>query len=310
MFSYSLATSARDAGYVVATERFVCLVGAGAAPESVTRLYTALRSTEATLPDVLDVFSALPDIVNAAVAELVDARDRVVHLAVRGGIEVELDQASTTRLGAVGESAWMTTQVRGVSALRLSITAGAARGPALPLRNGVAMASSASLTTSPAEQRPVEQPVAVAEPSLSTMPIMIPRVADLMGEPYRASASPRATRVALPSRWFIVLADGSDVEVRQPVIVGRRPWHGQTESVEVVHIVAPSPRREISSAHVEFSIENGELVCRDLHSTNGTVVRSGGRPPWLLERGSSATLAGGDILDLGESFIIRVESRS
>jgi hypothetical protein len=328
MFSYSLAATASEAGFVIATDRFVCLVGRGGTAESCAQLYSLLHATQATLPDVLDVFSVLPAISNVAVAELIDARERTVHVAVRGAIEVELDQASTTRLGAVTESAWMTTQVRGVRALRLSMGDVSTPTPMLPLRDGVAVASAAALTTrndqttlssTPTDAREtpaadsVDRGVATAvagEPSLATMPIAIPRVAEIMGEPYRANSSARATRVALPARWFVQLADGSEVEVRQPVVVGRRPWHGQTESIEVVHIVAASPRREISSDHLEFAVVEGSLECRDLNSTNGTVVRSSERAPWLLERGRSAILSQGDILDLGESFTIRVESRS
>ena len=98
------------------------------------------------------------------------------------------------------------------------------------------------------------------------------------------------------------MPDGSELDLAKPIVVGRRPWRSMVEDVTSIHVVAPSPRREISGVHLELAVRHGELEARDLASTNGTIIFSGSRAPRLLHESKSSALRPGDILDLGEGF--------
>ncbi len=111
--------------------------------------------------------------------------------------------------------------------------------------------------------------------------------------------------------WTLALPDGAVLDRRvlaavERLVVGRRPTAGDP----AVHlVVAPSPRHEISSDHLELRLVDGVLEARDLESANGTVIRSADRPPLLLHRGGTTRLQAGDTLDLGEGFLITVGAR-
>ncbi|MRG61792.1 FHA domain-containing protein [Agromyces sp. CFH 90414] len=98
------------------------------------------------------------------------------------------------------------------------------------------------------------------------------------------------------------LPDGT--ELVPPVVFGRRPRPHDGDGA--VHVVTPSPRREISGRHVEVRLEAGGLAALDLGSTNGTLVHSAGRAPRLLIHSEQVALETGDILDLGESYLVTV----
>lgn len=91
--------------------------------------------------------------------------------------------------------------------------------------------------------------------------------------------------------------------------MGRQPWRTDPDETSTYYILAPSPGRQISGKHLEFSVVGDQLQARDLRSTNGTIVMAQDRPPHLLTDGNSVTLESGDTLDLGEGFRIVVGER-
>ncbi|MFN3866991.1 MAG: FHA domain-containing protein, partial [Demequina sp.] len=109
--------------------------------------------------------------------------------------------------------------------------------------------------------------------------------------------------------WTLTLPDGNELFAAPLIVVGRRPWRSDPAETQTYYVKAPSPHREISSKHVEFTVSGGQLRARDLNSTNGTVVESQGRAPRLLRDGQDTALAVGDVLDLGEGFRIVVGSK-
>lgn len=127
----------------------------------------------------------------------------------------------------------------------------------------------------------------------ATAPVEVPAPADA------APAKP-----AGPT-WRLLLPDGSEIE--PPVVFGRRPWKGGPKNT--LHVVAPSPNREISGVHIEVDVDGGGLSARDLDSTNGTVVYTPSRAPRLLHDGRRIPLVSGDILDLGESYRVTIDVR-
>lgn len=110
--------------------------------------------------------------------------------------------------------------------------------------------------------------------------------------------------------WTLTLPDGNELFAAPQIVVGRRPWRSDPDETQTYYVKAPSPHREISGKHVEFTVAGGQLSARDLDSTNGTVVESADRAPRLLRDGNATQLDVGDVLDLGEGFRIVVGARS
>ena len=184
-------------------------------------------------------------------------------------------------------------------------------------------------------KRGVSEPVATTPPALSPTP-PAPSSGDVEDKPARASAelngASEDTHTYVASRggdyqsrpvdlaslmanapghlWTLTLPDGNELYAAPQIVVGRRPWRSDPDETQTYYVKAPSPHREISGKHVEFTVAGGQLSARDLNSTNGTVVESPDRAPRLLRDGNATQLDVGDILDLGEGFRIVVGARS
>lgn len=336
VFAYLPALVAADAGYAVATERFLCLLGSDTSITAVRELYSALNADTVHLDAVLDAIVARHSLEHFAIVEMLDAGERTMNIAVRGRVTANLDGSTTTRLSGPTGATWITGEARGVTTLALALDTGAAGAEALPLRGGAVRALSVSLVTDAAE------PPFVDEPSPATVPIDTSRLraaeaaanaptpsatrartrvdASLAAEALAAQPAPRATRIdmaamagpppAPPVLLALRLPDGNELGAQTPVVIGRRPWSVESDTLSAVHVAVPSPRREVSATHLEVSEVAGELSARDLGSTNGTVVISPARPPRLLDGRRSTPLIEGDVLDVGEGFHIVVVNRS
>lgn len=327
MFAYVPADAPGGMGHAVVTDRFVCLLGEESDAGVAIELYRLLELPSTTIADVLDVFALHGSAKRFAIVEVLDPLERVVHVAVSGEIAVDLAGATSTRLSGPTGATSFNGEVRGVQTLRLTLGVHGEGSTQLPIRRGVvrtrdiaidAAAGSPPVFPSTADQllltvpielpRPVAQPAAehhLAEPHPAEQPVVI----EQRVEPAQAQridlgmgASLRALVLRLP--------DGSELEPSTPVVLGRRPWRTTPEETSTYYVVAPSPKREISGVHLEVALVGGELVARDLESTNGTLVLTPARAPRLLHEGRSTALQAGDILDLGEDFRISVGTRN
>ena len=122
-------------------------------------------------------------------------------------------------------------------------------------------------------------------------------------DPTAAAGASHGMAVAFP--------DGRTVALDRAVYVGRSPKSPRITSGLVPELVAvPSPRREVSSTHVEILQEGRAVVVRDLGSTNGTRVRAPGAAPSLLSPGASRVVAAGTLLDLGDDVVLQIVERS
>ena len=336
MFAYAVPAGASDDGFGVVTDRFLCLLGTEASAEVASDVYAMLDDPESTRAEVLDALAGRHGLVRFALVELLDAASRNFAIAVRGEVSLELEQATTTRLSGASDDAWISTEARGVNALRLMLDGESVVGDQLPIRRGVvvtgslrldgptAAAAKAPRKESPkAEAAPATEPVKRAARS-TKVPAKLPtkpagRVSSKTSQkPQLVSASAAKSAVAESAAvaelagedsWVLTLPDGSEVDVRLPIVVGRRPWSADADGREVVHVVAPPARQEISGTHLELFLDEGAVKARDLNSTNGTVVRTNARAPRLLHSGGTTTLAAGDILDIGEDFSIAIRAR-
>lgn len=314
MFAYVPDDPQSRPGHAVVTDRFVCLLGDDSDAGVAVELYRLLELPETTIADVLDVFALHGATRRFAIVEVLDPRERVVHVAVSGDVAVALSGATSTRLSGPTGATSFNGEVRGVQSLRLTL--GAPQGDAgqLPIRRGVVRTRDIAIDASAgaAPVRPADD-----EAMLLTRPIELPRLTEVADpEPAEEQPQPAAPRridlgmgAAEVRRLVLQLPDGSELEPSRPVVLGRRPWRTSPEETTTFYVVAPSPRREISGIHLEVSVVDGELYARDLDSTNGTLVLTPAQAPRLLHEGRSTALRPGDILDLGEDFRISVGTR-
>jgi hypothetical protein len=104
------------------------------------------------------------------------------------------------------------------------------------------------------------------------------------------------------------IGDGPLRPVTAPVLIGRRPiaprmaW---ATGVVPELLAVESPGAIISGTHLELRVEGSRLVATDLHSTNGTLIRSpaGSR---RMRAGESIVVSPGTTLDLGDGTIVEI----
>lgn len=326
VFAYSVATGSESDGFGVVTDRFLCLLGPEATLEVARAAYKLLDAEDADVTVVLDTLTTAHGLVRFAVVELLDPVSRNFAIAVRGKVSLELEQTSATRLSGASDAAWISTEARGVNTLRLMLDSDVPPGDQqLPIRRGVVATSYLSLDDPDAVTEPVNDEIDVKTVPISRPTMEAAKPAAKQVKP--TLKKPRAKPVVIEKNdvdedtvigpktdglgdaWVLTLPDGSEVSVGLPIVVGRRPWSVEPKDREVVHVVAPASKHEISGTHLELFLDDGGVQARDLNSTNGTVVRTPSRAPRLLHAGGTTTLVAGDILDIGEDFSIALSAR-
>jgi hypothetical protein len=123
----------------------------------------------------------------------------------------------------------------------------------------------------------------------------------------RAPAVP-PTHVAVPGPRFRI-GDGAPFTVAAPVLIGRKPMLPRIagNGMQPELLTVESPAAVVSGTHLELRLVGSRLVATDLHSTNGTVLRtaSGTR---RLRAGESIVVLPGALLDLGDDTIVEILS--
>lgn len=316
VFEY-VPTSPTGPGFAIVTDRFLGLIGSDAKPSVVTELYRLLEQRETRIHDVLDIFQAPGSASRFAIVEVSDPAARVFQVAVRGDVTVDMRGTTVDSFSGPRGANWITGEARGIEALRLSLGAVDAGAPRLPLRRGVVFASEVGIDLAPVAPAAREQ---LLDPPLETVRIDMADVRQQLAA--REVDAPPVTRVdrrpiqvdlarlIRTTEWTLALPDGNVLDTPAHVVVGRRPWRAAPDETSTYYVVADSPRREISSKHLEVSLIGNELEARDLDSANGTIVTSVDQPPRLLHGGRATRLKTGDTLDLGEGFLIKVSARS
>lgn len=183
--------------------------------------------------------------------------------------------------------------------------------------------ASADTVIGPGRSRPESRPAPSAQvstPAAVSAPLLPPALPAIPASAHvNAGASPTASRRTRiePTRasdasgtFAVAFPDGRTVALDRAVYVGRAPKSPRITSGVVPELVAvPSPRREVSSTHVEIQQEGRAVVVRDLGSTNGTRVRAPGAAPSLLSPGASRVVATGTLLDLGDDVVLEIVER-
>ena len=308
VFAYSPSPS-DGGGFAVVTDRFVCLLSADATVEIARAVFWLLDGEDAQLEDALGKLAHVDVVERFAIVEMLDAVARSMHVAVRGQVSVGIEGTTATRLSGPGEATWITGEARGVSSLWLSLDEHKPEGEVLPLGRGVVRASAIVADAVPEtlfpfvpQSEPVaELPEEEPEPEAAPEPELIPTTLRVdLNEWMNDEGNPR---------WILRLPDGNELDADGTIVIGRRSWEQEVDEHSIKHVSVPSHMKQISGTHLELALVDGELVARDLDSTNGTIVLTPERPPRLLHGGRTTSLQTGDILDLGESFRIVVSNK-
>lgn len=196
MFAY-LSQSASDAGgFAIVTDRFVCLLGSSSTAAQASELYVALDSDSVHVDDVLAAIVARYSLKDFAIVEVLDALTRRMTVAVQGEVVADVDGATGTRLSGPTGATWMMGEVKGVTAISLSLAGVTSQTEEerLPLRRGVARAAAVALNDT---ETPV--PVFFDEQSPKTVQIDLPTGAETNTEitdeaEAKAHASPTVGR--------------------------------------------------------------------------------------------------------------------
>jgi len=292
VFAYSPASDDAS-GYAVITDRFVCLLGAEATAEIARSVFWLLDGEDARLDDALGTLAHAKSVDRFAIVEVLDREARIMNVAVRGEVSVRIHGTTTTRPSRPDAASWITTQASGVNALRVMLDDGEVDGELSPLRRGV-------VRTNVVVAEPVADFPFTSADEQSVIPEPLDEVTEL-----ELTIDPSGAHTG----WVLRLPDGHELSADGTIVIGRAAWDDETDGDEIKHVSVPSPQRQISGAHLELALVGGELVARDLDSTNGTIVLTPERAPRLLHRGDTTSLQAGDILDLGESFRIVVSNR-
>lgn len=243
---------------------------------------------------------------------------------VRG--EVVVRDADTGAVVADGQGILTWSEIGLGDLDRIQIeTAGTPAGPKLqlPLVVGAALASSLTLdaraeVSAPTAAEITELELEPEDPEEQTEPMSEADRAEmengntqLWGPPMLADSDDDrsvTTTAPLPAPPRLVISDGTTVELRQPVRIGRAP-NANGAPDEVLLVTVRSPQQDISRSHLEVDVQGGQLVVTDLHSTNGTTVTrpeaTGG--PERLPSGESVPLPMGSLLDIGDNVLVWFE---
>ncbi|MCJ1713795.1 FHA domain-containing protein [Curtobacterium sp. VKM Ac-2922] len=123
-----------------------------------------------------------------------------------------------------------------------------------------------------------------------------PPVLPAQGEPVRE----RVPSIRVADRRF---------RLDRPVVIGRRPALPRiVRGPEPVLVTVPSALGQVSSSHVLVHAEGEAVVVQDLRSTNGTVVRPAGAPPYRMAAGASIVALTGTVVEIGDGIAIEILS--
>jgi hypothetical protein len=142
----------------------------------------------------------------------------------------------------------------------------------------------------PGQPRPAEEPDGRApeppaflphEPALEsgTRPVAPLEATVLRSTGPRSAAAPRDDPAEPGTRWRLLLPDGAEITLDQPILLGREPVApGDVSGARPIAV--RDPEKTVSKTHVLLTPADSGVRVRDLHSSNGTtLVLPGGRVP-------------------------------
>ncbi len=92
-----------------------------------------------------------------------------------------------------------------------------------------------------------------------------------------------------------------------PCFIGRKPTLPRIPAPVPPRLIrVSSPRKEVSSSHLEVRQLGASVIVTDLNSTNGSVVMVPGSVPRKLRQGESVVVSPGTLVDIGDNNILQI----
>ena len=113
--------------------------------------------------------------------------------------------------------------------------------------------------------------------------------------------------VPRPVLAMLTLSTGVSVPVRGDIVIGRAPSAQPGGEPGALLLEVPSPTHLVSRSHLSITTAGWNVLTCDLSSNNGTVLLRPGMPAVLLAAALPTPLYVGDLLDVGDGVILRVE---
>lgn len=155
------------------------------------------------------------------------------------------------------------------------------------------------------EELPMPAPSHAAPPT-APMPAVVDAGPPTAPMPAVSNLGPPTAPMPRPPLVGVHTNSGAFVNVSTAVVVGRDPRNAAGhEDADVLRVA--SPHLDISRNHLVVEVRGADIVVRDLHSVNGTLVLPPGEAPFTLIDGASAHVGMGTILDVGEGVSLRIE---
>ena len=95
--------------------------------------------------------------------------------------------------------------------------------------------------------------------------------------------------------------------MRGDIVIGRAPSAQPGGEPGALLLEVPSPTHLVSRSHLSITTAGWNVLTCDLSSNNGTVLLRPGMPAVLLAAALPTPLYVGDLLDVGDGVILRVE---
>jgi len=112
---------------------------------------------------------------------------------------------------------------------------------------------------------------------------------------------------SVPHYGFRVGENGRAVWLDVAAYIGRAPVVPRIQNGPLPRLVkVASPRREVSSTHLEIRQLATSIIVTDLRSTNGSVVSVPGGPPRSLRQGESLVVTPGTLVDIGDGNVVEI----
>ncbi|WP_141847894.1 FHA domain-containing protein [Lapillicoccus jejuensis] len=115
-------------------------------------------------------------------------------------------------------------------------------------------------------------------------------------------------RIARPPLGVLRLSSGDTVTLDRGVLLGRAPRTPDVPAGDRPHVVkVASPRKDVSRTHLEVTLDEWQVLVRDLQTTNGTTVALPGQAPVLLRSDEPRLIEPGTRISLADEVEVTFE---
>ena len=148
----------------------------------------------------------------------------------------------------------------------------AERNGVYSLTDGTVPGQGAVVWCSPAAGTPAGPPRGQALPQANTPPAQAPV--------YERRSPAAEVAVAAATKRWLLLDDHTSIELDRDTVLGRGPQSSDAAQRGMRPVTVEDVTEQLSRAHLEVRITNGDVVITDRQTTNGSFIRDPANPGW------------------------------